>query len=441
MHIVQKFAVATIVALIGYSLAVPIVVHPGGVNDLAITSQDTLNATNPSRHGHKNSPASPGAAEALSVSVYNNFQSDSVNIYVTGLDSTGSIVCLTPSGSWYTPIGNGSLTVPQIITEEIAIPIGDYGTTTSFFLPSYVSAGRIWVADGDLTFYISLNSTGFLSLVEPSAVNPDDPSASVNWGIVELTTNSGGITVNLSYVDFVGLPLGIEVQGSNGTQTALGVPADAVSSICSALSAQASSDGQPWDELCMTDSSGNLLRVMAPYDYISQNSDAFASYWTRYVSQVWAKYETTPLTIDTQAAPGLVNCTASNSTLACVGDNRAYAQPTAGDIFGCNTGPFAIEPTDNAVHRAVVPRLCAAFDRSTFFLKGGNIQPSLDSSYYYTTSPTNYYSKIVHQHEVDGKGYAFAYDDITPDDAPNASGLLSDSNPSLLSITIGGPKS
>jgi hypothetical protein len=33
---------------------------------------------------------------------------------------------------------------------------------------------------------------------------------------------------------------------------------------------------------------------------------------------------------------------------------------------------------------------------------------------------------IVHQHESRGKGYAFAYDDVTADDAPNASGLLSD---------------
>lgn len=284
-------------------------------------------------------------------------------------------------------------------------------------------------------------ATGVLSLVEPSAVNPDDPSADVNWGFVELTTDPGGITVNLSYVDFVGLPLGIEVQGSDGTQTALGVTANAVSSICSALATKSSSDGQPWNELCMTDSSGNFLRVVAPSDYISLYPDAFDSYWTDYVSQVWAQYEKVPLTVDTQASAGQVNCTVSSGNLTCAGDNRGYVQPAASDIFGCNSGPFAIESTDNAVHQAIVPRLCAAFDRSTLLLSGGNVQPSLESSYYYTASPTNYYSKIVHQYEADGKGYAFAYDDVTPDGVLNASGLLSDPNPTVLTITVGGPTS
>ncbi|KAJ5605482.1 hypothetical protein N7510_008263 [Penicillium lagena] len=438
MGIFKRLGVATIAALIGHTLAIPIVVHPGGANDVVITSQDTLNETI-STNG-PNKVLSAGDAEQLSVSVYNNFQSDTINVYVTGLDSNGDIVCLTSSGSWYTPSADGSSTTPQEITEDIAIPIGAYGTTTSFTLPSYFSSGRVWVADGDLTFWTVIAATGVLSLVEPSAVNPDDPSANVNWGFVELTTDEDGVTVNISYVDFVGFPLGIEVEGSDGTQTALGVTADALSSICSALTAQASSDGQPWNELCMTDSSGNILRVIAPYDYISLEPDAFDSYWTSYISEVWSQYETTPLTIDTQAAAGLVNCTVSSGTLNCDGDNRGYAQPAASDIFGCNSGPFAIESGDNAVHAAVVPRLCAAFDRSSFLVSGGNIQPS-DSSSYYTTTPTNYYSKIVHQYEADGKGYAFAYDDVTPDGAPNASGLLNDPNPTLLTITIGGPTS
>jgi hypothetical protein len=47
----------------------------------------------------------------------------------------------------------------------------------------------------------------------------------------------------------------------------------------------------------------------------------------------------------------------------------------------------------------------------------------------------------VHQYEADGKGYAFAYDDVTPDGVLNASGLLSDPNPTVLTITVGGPTS
>ena len=439
MFIFSNLLAAFTAACIGHTLAVPIIVNHGGVTDLVITSQDTVNETI-SVHKHvKAAPASVSASEPLYISVYNNLNSESVNVYVTGRDSDGYIVLLTPDGTWYTPPEASGGTIPQQITEDISIPIGTYGTTTSIILPSYVSSGRVWVADGHLTFFTVEAAIGILSLVEPSAVNPEDPSADVNWGFVELTTDSSGITVNISHVNFIGLPLGIEVQGSYGTQTAIGVTMNALSSICNALVIQTSLDGQPWNELCITDSSGNVLRVIAPYDYIMLYPNAFSSYWTNYVSRVWTTYETTPLTIDTQALAGLVNCTVSGGILSCAGDNRGYPQPVASDIFGCNSGPFAIEPTDNAVHRAVVPRLCAAFDRSTLLLRGGDKQPRLDSSYYYAVPPTNHYSKIVHQYLADGKGYAFSYDDVTPDGAPNASGLLSDPSPSLLTITIGGP--
>lgn len=441
MRIFSSLAAATFAELVGHTLGVPLIVHPGNANDLVITSQDTVNETLSISKPIQAAVPSAAASEELCISVYNNFNSDGINFYATGLDSNGEIVLLTTGGKWYTPPRNSHARNPEQITEDITIPIGAYGTTTSITLPAYVSSGRIWIADGDLSFFTVLNDTGTLALVEPSAFNPHDPSSGVNWGFVELTSDSTGITVNLSYVDFIGLPLGIEVHGSDGTQKALGVTANALSSICDALEAQSSSDGQPWDKLCMTDSSGNILRVISPRDYIDLYPDAFDSYWTDYVSQVWTTYETTSMTLDTQTTAGLVNCTVSSGVLTCAGDNRGYSRPLASDIFGCNDGPFAIEDTDNAIHQAIVPRLCAAFHRSTLLLSGGNLQPSLDAGYYYTTAPTNYYSQIVHQYEVDGKGYAFPYDDVTPDGAPDASGLLYDPNPKLLTITIGGPTS
>ncbi|KAJ5238044.1 hypothetical protein N7489_008135 [Penicillium chrysogenum] len=421
-----------------YALAVPIIVHPGDANDLLTTSRDTVNETISTKESADPGHLSTATFEQLSVSVYNNINSNNIKVYVTGLDPNRNLVLLTPNGTWYRPAESSDATGPQKIKEDIAIPIGAYGTATPITLPTHVSSGRIWVADGDLTFFTAVVGVGILSLVEPSAVNPNDPSAAANWGFVELTTDSSGITVNLSYVDFVGLPLGIEIQGSGGTQTTPGVVKNALSSICNALAVQSSLDGQPWKELCMTNNKGNILRVISPYNYMALYPTAFDSYWTNYISQAWSTYEDAPLTVDTQASAGLVNCTVSSGILTCAGDNRGYPQPVASDIFGCNSGPFELEASDNAVHQAVVPRLCAAINRSTLLLGGGNVQPRLASTHYYTVSPTNYYSKFVHQHESRGKGYAFAYDDVTPDDAPNASGLLSDPNPTLLTITIGG---
>jgi hypothetical protein len=188
-------------------------------------------------------------------------------------------------------------------------------------------------------------------------------------------------------------------------------------------------------------SGGTLLRVLAPNDYISLYPSAFSGYYTSYVNQVWTQFTSQPLTINTQAAAGNVTCTVSGSTLNCNGDSRGYSKPSEADIFGCNSGPFSILSADNDVHRAVVPRLCAAFDRTTLLLNGGNIQPGLPASDYYTMLPTNYYSKLVHQYEVDGKGYAFSYDDVNPDGAVNQAGVVVDANPQVLTITIGGPSS
>jgi len=228
------------------------------------------------------------------------------------------------------------------------------------------------------------------------------------------------------------------VCGDGTSQTAHGLKATAVSDICKALQAQGNADGQPWGDLCMANSQGKALRVIAPSDYVASHPSAFSNYFTQYIDQVWNHYKTNTLTVDTQGAAGKVPCTVSNGLLQCKGDNRGYAKPSAGDIFGCNSGPFGIAASDNDVHRAVVPRLCAAFDRTTLMMTGGNVQPGLASSAYYNTAPTNWYSALVHKYEVDGKGYAFSYDDVNPA-GENQSGVVADSNPQSLTIVVGGP--
>lgn len=113
MRTSQELAVGAIAAILGHTSAIPIVVHPGGANDLVITSQDTLNETISVNDAIKAAPLASNAAEELSISVYNNFQSDGINIYVTGLGPNGDIVCLTSSGSWYTPVEIAMRQVPK----------------------------------------------------------------------------------------------------------------------------------------------------------------------------------------------------------------------------------------------------------------------------------------------------------------------------------------
>lgn len=413
------------------------VARPGGVEDIIVTAENTLNST-----GFGNARVAVAkqysSAGQLDLSFINNLNSNAVNAYVTGLDRNGFVVLLKADGSYYYPPGTSS-GVPQPIAANVSIPLGPPGSTTNITLPDYLSAGRIWFADGILQFSVVAGGTG-TALVQPSAADPKDPNAAVNWGFVELTNiANGGLYANLSFVDFVGMALGMTITATNGAvQSAFGVSNSAVTAICRSLIAQTACDGQAWSNLCVIDSSGRYLRALAPALYLSTNSSAFKGYWDDYVNQVWAYYKTNKLTIDTQTAPGKVNCTVTNSVLNCIGDNRGYIKPNALDIFGCNTGPFSLPGGDNLQHYATVPRLCAAFDRTTLLLPGGNIQPSLDPSFYYTQAPTNWYSAFVHENEVDGKGYAFSYDDVTPSGQEDQSGLLAMQNPALMQIYVGG---
>ncbi|KAF2150244.1 glycoside hydrolase family 64 protein, partial [Myriangium duriaei CBS 260.36] len=425
---------AALAAVVSQVLAGPTIAKPGGAKNIVVTKDNTLNSTH--IPGVQILASSASTAGQLQLSLVNSLNSNNVNAYVTGLDNNGNLVMLSPDGSWYYPVA-GHLAIPQSITANVSIPLGPKGSTTKITLPGYISAGRVWFADGTLQFFTVPGGSG-TALVQPSAANPTDPNSDVNWGFVELTNISSGIYVNLSYVDFLGIPLGIQLIGSAGTQTVQGVTANAVGDVCADLTTQAAKEGQPWDSLCVADTSGSLIRVLSPALYLTINSTGFAGYWTEYINQVWSKYSTTSLNIDTQASPGVVACKTSNGTLSCAGGATKYAQPSPLDIFSCASGTFYIQSYD-AVNLAVIPRLCAAFNRATLLLNNGNTQPYATESQFYSSSPANWYSHFVHTHELDGKGYAFSYDDVTADNGSNLSGLLADPNPSILAVTVGGP--
>ena len=256
---------------------------------------------------------------------------------------------------------------------------------------------------------------------------------------VEFTYNESGVWANLSFVDFVGPSFAMQLTLDSGaTQSVHGLQPGAVGMICDEMVAQAKQDGQPWDKMCVKSRAGQPLRVISPLKYLALNPGALSNYYTGYVNKVWAKYAAEDLTVDTQGAAGKVKCRVKDggNTLTCAGDNRGYQKPTMDDILGCNSGPFVVQPGDNAVHAAVVPRLCAAFYRSTLLASGGDAQPHIKSDMYYKSDPTVHYGRIVHKYEIDNIGYTFAYDDVNPD-GENAAGVLAGANPKMFSITAG----
>lgn len=51
---------------------------------------------------------------------------------------------------------------------------------------------------------------------------------------------------------------------------------------------------------------------------------------------------------------------------------------------------------------------------------------------------SQHYARLVHAANVDGHGYAFPYDDVTPDGGVGQEGAMSSPNPELLTVTVGG---
>ncbi|KAF2160884.1 glycoside hydrolase family 64 protein [Zasmidium cellare ATCC 36951] len=380
----------------------------------------------------------------LPINIVNKWNSNNIKVYISGLDTKGALVMLGKSGQWVYPTTSSS--TPQPVDDSVAIPLGKPNSTLPLTLPGYLISGRIWIAVGGLQFFVVATPNG-PGLVQPSAANQNDPSAEVNYAFAELTWNSQlGIYADITAVDFVGLPLGIKLKDNNGTtQSIAGTPANAAEVLCDQLKAQKKKDGRGWDQLCVYNSAKKLIRVLSPSNLPAGGQNPFGTYFAKYVDDVWNHYSTNDLIINTQSSPGNVTCRTKGDKLQCAGDNRGYAKPNNRDIFGCNTGPFSIQQGDNAVHLAVVPRLCAAFNRATLLVPGGNVQPSLPPSKYYVNDsqrpadsrPRNWYSQLVHQIEVGGRGYAFSYDDVAPSDQEDQSGLVASPDPKLFTVIVG----
>ncbi|WP_194897838.1 beta-1,3-glucanase family protein [Catenulispora pinisilvae] len=379
--------------------------------------------------GSRASADTADTASTLSVALKNNTTSNTVYAFVTGQAiSNNALVLLESDGrTLYYPASPGSTGAP--LGANCAIALGGPGSTTTITIPQ-IAGGRVWFSIGSpLTFLLNPGP----ALVEPSVSNPSDPNINLRWDFCEFTFNTAQLFANISYVDFVSIPIAISLTDTSGAvQNVTGMPSGGLDTVCSGLIAQHNADGAGWDQLIVT-SGGANLRALSPNNGIVMNSSLFSGYFQPYVDQVWSKYESASLTVDTQASWGSVTGNVSGGVLNFPG-LVSYAQPAAKDIFSCSTGPFANTAGEIG---AVSARLCAAFNRSTLLIDAN--QPDGESaSTYYQNTITNHYSRIVHAANTDGLGYAFPYDDVAPASGANQSGAVSSGSPALWTITLGG---
>ncbi|KAK8058945.1 hypothetical protein PG994_009393 [Apiospora phragmitis] len=335
------------------------------------------------------------------IALKNNTQSSNVHAYITGLDINRDNHVLLMQSDGKTVYHPDSPSQPQAaLAANCAIAL-DCG-------------GRIWFAvDGELKFTVNPGP----ALVEPAVNNLADPNYNTNWGFCEFTFNKDQLFVNISYVDFVSLPIALELRNEQGkVQSVGGLNQGGLDAICQGLEAQHAKDGKGWDKLVVKGPSGQNLRALSP------------NAGNPYVDQVWDKYSKEELTINTQADAGDVKGKVVNGNLD-FGDAGVYAQPTAQDIFTCSTGPFATD--QNQAKLAVIPRLAAAFNRSTLLINSN--QPLGEKvANYYKNDITNHYSRVVHENNVNARGYAFPYDDVAPGDGEDQAGTVFDGAPQLL---------
>ena len=452
MQLLPTFALSLVtLARFGASYPVGSWNATGNSTQVLRTTEPTLNTTSANTNTTRLVNATLMAAEIannitfgkLDLDLVNNINSDNVQAIVSGRDEAGDLILLDENFEWYYPKAEGADGDKTPLPSTVVHRLGPKDSTTTLKLPDYIYSARVYFSDGDLQMFMVKTPDG-QGLAEPSPFNPDDGNKDLNWGFAELTNSkTWGLYANLSFVDFVGMALGLKLRRhGNDTSEVKGVPTGGKHKVCNDLRDQAKKDGQPWDQLCINNDKGELMRVLSPAGLISMNKTAFADYWYPYTNDTMGMYSKEGITINTQAAAGMVKCNWQGSNeLHCEGDNRPYPAPTAEDIFGCNTGPFAILEDDNDVHRAVVPRLCAALNRGTFMIDGGNVQPSVKPDQYYKTETLNWYSAVTHANQLDNLGYTFSYDDVAADPESDTAGVVTGTNPEVLTIFVGGHNS
>lgn len=203
------------------------------------------------------------------------------------------------------------------------------------------------------------------------------------------------------------MPIAITLQENSGeSQHVAGMAPNGLDRLAEGLRQQASKDGRPWDKLIVNRDGRNLRILNATHG--NAVGAGFDGYYEPHIEEVWKKYSSGAcVKIDTQAGPGVLEGRIDRAGDLVIG-GESFSKPNSADVFGCNSGPFTTGPS--ATRNAIIPRLAAAFHRSC--LLAVEQHPS-DPSTFYRCDPTNHYARLVHEVNLDRKGYAFAYDGKT----------------------------
>ncbi len=368
---------------------------------------------------------SPPAAQAvgpalLPVTVQNSSgRGEAVYLYVIGVQLSSGRLGYVNQGGTFTAWSGGQL--PPSPAPDVAIPAAGNGGSTTINFPRGFS-GRVYFSFGaKLKFFLTPDG-----LVQPAPWAAGDANRDILFDWSEFTYNDAGLWLNSSQVDMFAVPHAVTVTGANGATRRTGdVVANGRDNIINTIRNTAG-----WANSVYTRSDGTVLRVLAPGKAAAAGLMS-STYLDPYISWAWNAYTTKTLTVvpfgdqPNTRYFGRTSGNVMNFTNSAGAQVASFNRPSSASVWGCDGDLPA--PNDLVVG-PISRTLCAALNRGT--LGTIDTQPSTNAADFYKSNPTNVYAKVIHENMVDGKAYAFAFDDVgafeslVHDGDPRAAGIV-----------------
>ena len=365
--------------------------------------------------------AVPPASNLLPVTLTNRSgRKEPVHVYVLGVNLETGRLGYVDGGGAFTPwTGGGPVPVPA---PDVAIPGPADGAGTTIKVPKNIS-GRIYFSFGrKLDFRISGDG-----LVQPAPWAGGDPNRDILFDWSEFTLDGSGLWLNSSQVDMFAVPHIVSVTGGSGRTSSTGELVDGGrQKVIDAVRAN-----PDFARSVVTGADGTVLRVLAP----GKAADAglmSPTYLDAYITSAWNSYTAKTLTVvpfGDRPDVKYLGRTSGDVMNFTDGGGRTVAsfkKPSTANVWGCDGALGA--PNDQVVG-PIARTLCAALWRTT--LGRIDTQPGGTAADFYTGGPANPYAKAVHANMVDGKAYAFAFDDVQ-----NQESLVHDGDPRAAGITL-----
>ncbi len=364
--------------------------------------------------------ANAAGPELLPLTVTNDSgRGEAVHLYVLG-ESGGRLGYVTEGGT-FTPWPAGGN--PPVPAPDVAIDGPANGAAKTIQVPKGLS-GRMYMSFGDkLDFKLAQDG----GLVQPAPWAAGDANSDILFDWSEFTYNDSGVFLNSSQVDMFAVPHKVGVTGSDGQTLETGeLKPGGHTAVIDGIKAD-----PDFAKLIQTRDDGTVLRVLSP----GKGADAGGfdpDYLAGYIDQAWGAYATTDLTVrpfldqPDKVFKGRTSGDVLNFTDTTGAQVASFTKPTTSNVWGCDGNLGA--PNDLVVG-PIARSLCAALTRGTLGTQA--VEPSTDPSTFYRNSPTNLYGKLIHANMVDGKAYAFAFDDVA-----NQESLVHSGDPTSIGITL-----